>query len=236
MAEIKSVSRQSINEDAASLPGAQTNARRLRIEPDPVTAIPRNELTPSVMRLIDELASLKTELSAAQQRVAELEVVADEDPLVPALNRRGFMRELDRAIAYFKRYQSEIALIYIDLNDFKGINDTYGHAAGDEALRHMAELLCQNVRKSDIVGRLGGDEFAIVLQKAELNIAETKAQQLEEAARRFPLAFQGRTIPVDLSAGAAAVLESDNAETALERADEAMFARKEAIRAGALSR
>lgn len=210
-------------------PGRQSE-RRERGSIDVASAIPRNEMTPTVQstvqQLIDELEQVRLELNEAQQRVAELETVADEDPLVPVLNRRGFYRELERAISFSRRYGTELSLIYIDMDDFKKINDTYGHAVGDEALRVVAKLLSDNVRRSDIVGRLGGDEFAIVMQHAGLDVSMRKAAQLEDAAAAIDLRAGGSKIRLGLSAGASNVIDGDTPEDAMTRADAAMFERK----------
>ena len=89
--------------------------------------------------LLAEIARLKAELLNAEWRIAELEARADVDPLTDILNRRGFDRELKRSLAYIARYRSEAALIFIDLDGFKGVNDRHGHAAGDALLKQVAE-------------------------------------------------------------------------------------------------
>lgn len=212
------------------LPNAAALARRPSPDDGLRAGMPASDTTPTeqnkVLALMRELEQVKSQLESANKRVLELETVADEDPLVPLLNRRGFVRELSRAIAYSRRYKTELSLIYLDLNLFKIINDDFGHAAGDDALRHVAGILTDNVRESDIVGRLGGDEFAIVLVKAGLGAAEVKAAQLEDAVSAAPIVLGAEAVSLGITAGAAAVLHEDNAEQALQRADEAMFARK----------
>ena len=85
---------------------------------------------------------------------------------MPVANRRSFVRELSRMLSYAQRYGGEISVLYFDVNDMKSINDTYGHAAGDAAIGHVANLLAASIRESDVVGRLGGDEFGIILANA----------------------------------------------------------------------
>ena len=87
------------------------------------------------------------------------------DPLTGLLNRRGFEKELSRVLATARRYDEQGVLIYLDLDDFKRVNDNYGHSAGDEMLKQVACFLDKSVRRSDYVARLGGDEFAILLIK-----------------------------------------------------------------------
>jgi Diguanylate cyclase, GGDEF domain len=124
--------------------------------------LPAHELTPKVRsalgHLIDEVADLRHELLTTQRRLLELERLADEDALAPISNRRAFLRDLARTIKYVERYGAACSLLYFDVNGLKSINDTHGHAAGDAALIHVADILRSNTRTSDVVGRLGGDE------------------------------------------------------------------------------
>lgn len=213
-------------------PARRGPGQRQRRSPErgPLPEIPNGEMTPqvqsAVMGLMEELDQLKDQLSAANERVCELESVADEDPLVPVLNRRGFVRELERALAYVRRYGTTASLVFIDLDDFKSINDLHGHAAGDAALRHVAEFLLANVRRSDIVGRLGGDEFAIVLHRADALAAEKKAFQLAGSIIAQPVLFDALEIALDLSVGVTELGETDTVSEALERADRAMYRHK----------
>jgi len=210
---------------------AAASARRQRAEPPPTADIPTAELTPrvesAVTRLMRELDRLKDDLLSAQERVNALETVADEDALVPVLNRRGFHRELDRVLAYRKRYGGAVSLVFMDLDDFKAVNDTYGHAAGDAVLRHVALLLLANVRRSDLVGRIGGDEFALVLHHADQAAAQAKTDRLTALVGSVPVTHDGQLIPVGLSAGVAELTDFDTTATALRRADRAMYANKE---------
>lgn len=203
--------------------------RRQRAAPatSAVSELPREEMTPrvrsAVMELMGELDRLKDELVAANERVTELEDMADEDPLVPVLNRRGFGRELERTLAYVRRHRTTVTLVYLDLDDFKAVNDRHGHPAGDAALRHFAQLLLANVRRSDLVGRLGGDEFAAVLHRADAEAAARKAAQLVERLAREPVVHEGREIRLGMTAGATELRADDTVESVLERADRAMY-------------
>ena len=118
------------------------------------------------------LRKLRARLADALKRIAELEASADTDFLLDIPNRRGFEREFHRAIAYIQRYQASGALIVLDVDRLKPINDAFGHAAGDQVLKAIAAALVRQVRSSDVVGRLGGDEFAVLLW----NLTETDAQ------------------------------------------------------------
>ena len=99
-----------------------------------------------------------------QERVEQLDQLAHQDSLINLPNRRGFMRELERLIARVDRYGIDGAMLFVDVDGLKTINDTFGHRAGDEALIQVANLLANGVRQSDVVARIGGDEFGILLE------------------------------------------------------------------------
>src|SRR5215468_6675280 len=137
---------------------------------------------------------LRAELEAALQRIEELQASADTDFLLGIPNRRGFEHELERAVAYIKRYQASGAVILLDVDRLKPINDAFGHAAGDRVLKAIAEVLTRQVRASDVVGRLGGDEFAILLWNLSETDARAKAALLEAEIDRLTFEFEGRNI------------------------------------------
>ena len=120
-----------------------------------------------------------------------LEAHADIDPLTGLANRRAFERELTRALAYVKRHGINAALLYLDLDDFKGINDRHGHSAGDAMLRAVASVLGRHVRESDLVARIGGDEFALLLWQCDEANAAAKAQALEASIGRTTAMHEG---------------------------------------------
>ena len=181
---------------------------------------------PEVLRLMQEVDALRLELEAMGRRLAEAERLADHDVLTPLINRRAFVRELQRAIALTRRHQTPASLVYVDLDDFKAVNDRYGHAAGDAVLIAVAERLTAEVREADVVGRIGGDEFAIILQHADLKAANAKAIALALAVEREPIAHAGKAIKVSLTFGVRQIGAVDSAEQALSEADAAMYLRK----------
>ena len=178
-----------------------------------------HDLRREVDRLSSELADMRAHSSL-------LESLAQEDPLTGLLNRRGFFRDLARAVAYRTRYGTDIAILLADLDAFKPINDTYGHEAGDKALVHVAGLLRNNVRASDSVARLGGDEFGLILWHADEAAARQKAASLEDLIATSAVNLEGETLRLGCSVGVAALTTSDAAEDAVARADRAMYARK----------
>jgi len=199
-----------------------------------VLGIPEAEFTSSVrdaiMTLMGEVDALRRELQQTRQRLEEVERAADRDTLLPLLNRRAFVRELTRYIAFSARYGTPASLIYFDLNGFKQVNDTYGHAAGDSVLAHFADVLLSHVRESDVVGRLGGDEFGVILSHANDQQAHKKAATLADTLKGNPARWRNQVIPVGFSYGAFELLAGDNADAAIARADEAMYAQKRSAR------
>ncbi|HEY4124616.1 MAG TPA: GGDEF domain-containing protein [Rhizomicrobium sp.] len=197
-----------------------------------VLGIPETEFTASVrdaiMTLMGEVDSLRRELQQTKVRLEEVEKTADQDHLLPLLNRRAFVRELTRYIAYSDRYGTPASLIYFDLDGFKAINDTHGHAGGDAVLAHFAETLRLNVRDSDIMGRLGGDEFGVILSHATQEQAYKKADTLADKLKASPAQWCGQTIAMTFSYGAFELKPGESADSAMARADEAMYAHKRA--------
>ncbi len=173
-----------------------------------------------------ELQRLRAEVEALRARAEAAEAAADHDVLTPALNRRGFVAALHRAMAYCKRHQVPAVLLYLDLDGFKGVNDTHGHAAGDAALVRVAELMRDNLRESDAVGRLGGDEFGLLLMNAGVEEGRDKAARLSETLRTEGFVHEGRRIPLGGSFGVRAWNGQADVETWLAEADAAMWLRK----------
>ncbi len=223
--------------------GAAAYARQAEAAPtSPVTVgatasvlgIPESEFTPrvrdAIVTLMGEVDSLRRELAATKARLDEAERNADQDHMLPLLNRRAFVRELTRYIAFAGRYGTPASLIYFDLNGFKAINDSYGHPAGDAVLHNFARVLAENVRDSDCVGRLGGDEFGVLLSHADQEQAHKKADLLAERLRATPTQWNGSPISVSFAYGAFELKAGDDADLAMARADEAMYAHKRTSR------
>jgi len=177
-------------------------------------------------RLAAEVDRLAAELEASRARITELEARIDIDPLTETLNRRGFERELKRSLAYVKRYGVSAALVYLDLDDFKPVNDRHGHAAGDAVLKAIAAALISHVRASDVVARIGGDEFVVLLWNVSEREAAAKAAELEAAVFATPVRCGASTLVVGASAGVAFIGPLETPAEALGRADAAMYARK----------
>jgi diguanylate cyclase (GGDEF)-like protein len=217
----------------AAVPRAAKRRKRaaVELEPAPRRARPVNApvSAPRPVRANDAkltVRRLRTELSRALARIDELQASADTDFLLDIPNRRGFERELHRSIAYIKRYHAGGALIVLDVDRLKPINDAFGHAAGDQVLKAVVAALSRQVRSSDVIGRLGGDEFALLLWNLSETDARAKAASLEQAIDGLTFVFRGRTVTAGASAGVAILGPHAEAGQALEEADSAMYVRK----------
>jgi diguanylate cyclase (GGDEF)-like protein len=177
-----------------------------------------------------EIGRLTAALAEARATIAKLELMAEVDPLLNILNRRGFERALIRTLAYVKRYRAPAALLYLDLDDFKLINDLHGHAAGDAVLKAVAGILACNVRGSDVVARLGGDEFALLLFNLGEIQARAKARSLERILPAAGVAWAGARLSVGASVGVTAIEPHDKPASVIARADHVMYLRKAARR------
>jgi diguanylate cyclase (GGDEF)-like protein len=209
---------------------APTGERRIPATVDPAEA--GSARRSDAMRLAEEVERLARELAAARVQMADLEARAEIDPLTDVLNRRGFERELKRSLAHAKRYGTSAALIYIDLDGFKAVNDRHGHAAGDALLKAVAAVLARHIRASDVVARLGGDEFAVLLWHLTEDDAQNKARLLETAVTRTTGTHAGATFSAGASAGATLLLPLDQPADVLDRADRDMYRRKGARKSG----
>jgi len=187
-------------------------------------SVPRSPVAPNDVE--PTIRGLRAQLALALARIDELQAHADTDFLLDIPNRRGFERELNRSIAYIKRYHASGALIVLDVDRLKPINDAFGHAAGDQVLQAIVAELSRQVRSSDVIGRLGGDEFALLLWNLSETDARAKAASLEQAVDRLTFTFRGRTVTTGASAGVAVLDPHAEAGRALEQADSAMYVRK----------
>ena len=170
---------------------------------------------------------LRASLAEMRSRVEELEAIAETDTVTPLPNRRRFQREIERVVSQATRHGTPSALLYIDLNGLKGINDRYGHLAGDAALIHVARLLSSLIRPTDLLARIGGDEFGLILDHLDHNSAIETADRLAACIAGNPLDVGGSSVPVAASIGVATILPGDTVEDVIQRADRNMYRAKE---------
>jgi len=178
--------------------------------------------------LAAEIARLRDEVARLQGRVDQLDQMAHQDVLIGLPNRRGFMRQLGQLIARINRYDDLAAMLFIDVDGLKLINDSCGHQAGDEALMFVAELLVRGVRSSDYVARIGGDEFGILLEHADESVAAETASRLVSQIAGCEFCYEGSCLPLSVAIGFSLITKGDSSEEVIQRADLAMYAEKAA--------
>ncbi|MFP6758087.1 MAG: GGDEF domain-containing protein [Alphaproteobacteria bacterium] len=168
-------------------------------------------------------ARIERQLADQIQRIAYLQDLSRTDDLTGLLNRRGFMDQFRRALAFSRRYGHEGLLLYCDLDSFKSVNDAYGHAAGDALLQLTGKTLLDAVRDCDVVGRLGGDEFAVVLVQTSWRDGLKRAQTIQWRLEQTTLDFDDQAIPLRVSIGYEAYGPEDAIDDLICRADMAMY-------------
>ncbi|PKI16923.1 GGDEF domain-containing protein [Colwellia sp. 12G3] len=184
-------------------------------------------------QLADKLndMSAKVELLEKQSKVFE-EKLADQqkksmqDALTKLANRAAFDEFFAKAMVRFHHEPFELALVVIDIDDFKKINDTYGHTAGDKTLQVIANSIIKNVNKGVFVGRYGGEEFVLIYSKTNEEALTADLNLLNKYVTRLPFKFKSNKVSITLSIGATHIKSDDNIHTAFERADQAMYKAK----------
>ena len=173
--------------------------------------------------LLGEIARLRAEVTRLEARVEELDRLAHRDALVPLANRRGMLRELEKMIARRERHGIPAAMLFVDLNDLKLLNDSFGHIGGDAALVNVAEKLLAGTRANDFVARLGGDEFCVLLDHADEKSALETAERLVDSIACEEFLFEGTPLPMSVAIGVTLIEKGDTPATVLARADKAMY-------------
>jgi len=178
-----------------------------------------------------QLRKLRKELSRKIEEISKLQLEADEfyklavmDHLTGLFNRRFADERLAAEIGRARRHKHALTVVCLDLDDFKHVNDKYGHSAGDLVLRTLADKMKKSVRTTDVAARLGGDEFMAILLECPPDGADVFLNRL----RPFQTTLGGDTITLNISAGLAGYQEGDTAEALLDRADRALYASKRA--------
>lgn len=158
----------------------------------------------------------------------QVRYLASRDALTRLRNRRELEETMEQELSRARRHQMPLALVFIDCDDFKRVNDTYGHDCGDCYLKHVADCLMALIRRSDSAFRFAGDEFVLLLPNQNLSGAEVIASRIRDELARQPLSYQGQQITVRISYGVASVegLQEWNLRALLRQADERLYAMK----------
>lgn len=199
-----------------------------------VLGIPAQERTASVVlavsALYEKIEDLTHELKRTREHLSELEQLVDVDCVAPVPNRRAFLRRLAWVLSMHERYGHSCSVLYFDINNFKQINDTYGHAAGDMTIRHVSQLFLDGLRESDFMARLGGDEFAIIMYYASYESALERGRKLAALVGRTPFLWGTHSVHVSVAYGAYQITRGDDAEGAMAKADAAMYQDKKRMK------
>jgi diguanylate cyclase len=187
------------------------------------------------LHAIDELDAARRQVAEAEGRIeslkAELEEVSGllrEDPLTGTLNRRGLEEVYARESARADRHGSPLCLVLLDLDNFKQLNDTHGHQAGDEALVELARTARQDLRPNDALARFGGEEFVLLLPDTDRDSAVAATTRLRTLLAELPLLHAGKQIRISFSAGIALRNPGESMLNLVGRADEALYRAKQA--------
>lgn len=177
----------------------------------------------------------RQEMRTAEKRIRELESelakmreLISEDQLTGSLNRRGLNDALERELARATRRQSPLCVALLDLDDFKKLNDTHGHCAGDAALVHVVRVIKDTLRKMDVIGRFGGEEFMILLPDTPLENAVQTLVRLQATLSREVLEHNGMHLSITFSAGVTLCGDGESQAELVERADGALYRAKKA--------
>jgi diguanylate cyclase (GGDEF)-like protein len=172
---------------------------------------------------VAEVEQLREQVRTLRLRIVELEELASNDELVRLPNRRSFLQSLSKLIDRVCRYDEPAAMIFVDVDGLKQINDCFGHSAGDAALIKVAQLLVRSVRESDCVGRLSGDEFGILLYRTDELGAWEMALRVVERVTNSEFHADGKSLRLSVAVGVGMIKPDDTPQETIKRADEQMY-------------
>lgn len=177
---------------------------------------------------VHSVLAVGRDVTAYKEMEAQLQTLATTDALTGISNRRSFMEKLAAELSVVKRYKTSAFLLLLDLDHFKKINDVYGHAGGDGALKYFSRLIQSSLRNTDVFARIGGEEFAIVLHATSFEVAQDIADKLRKLVEVAELEYQGQGMKLSVSIGMTN-LDAKDADLTIPllRADKALYAAKE---------
>jgi len=179
-------------------------------------------------QILDELKNADETITRLKLEIEKLERESHIDSLTKTYNRRVFTKDLNEILIAIEDKNIDLFLIMINADDFKNINDSYGHIAGDKTLIFLAKLLENSLRKGVKVYRYGGEEFTIILNRTTLEEAKKSADRIINETSQSKLLYKGHNIHLTISAGVACYKQGDTAESFIDRADKALYEAKDA--------
>ncbi|MBI3772268.1 MAG: diguanylate cyclase [Gammaproteobacteria bacterium] len=215
-----------INQLKTSIQGSLENIKQRLAEQRQHEDQRQKALEMQLMAMAQHVNIMENESRSLHLRLEEERAQALTDTLTEIPNRLAYEQRAVLEYARWQRYKHPLSLILCDVDHFKNINDTYGHKAGDRALKVIAKILKKSVRDADFLARVGGEEFAIILPETPLGDAMTVAEKLRANVQALEFAYNGTPVPITVSGGVAQFKEGDDAEKVYQRADEALYRAK----------
>nr|WP_275444183.1 GGDEF domain-containing protein [Pseudoalteromonas sp. MM17-2] len=180
---------------------------------------------------------MQSQVEALEQQVAQYEtklerqrLVSLQDGLTKLPNRIAFDERMDLELKHFKRHQTPLCLVVIDVDHFKSINDNYGHSAGDKTLQVLATAMKKSIRSTDFIARFGGEEFVMLMPNVSINNVVRPLEKLRHTIRSIPFKFKNEQVQITVSIGVTQINADDTALSAFDRADKALYEAKNAGR------
>ncbi len=190
----------------------------------------QTETTAKINILKTRLTETEEESALLRERLVVQRAHAQLDPLTKLPNRQAYDHQLNSEFSRWQRYSKPLTLIIADIDFFKKINDTFGHAAGDKVLKTVARVLQVNLRETDFIARFGGEEFVILMPETSLDAAAIVADKLRTTINECPFHSSNQKVPVTLSFGVCEFNEGDSTEIVFNKADKALYKAKESGR------
>ena len=178
----------------------------------------------------EQVRHSEQDLANLREELERVRLLIHADPMTGALNRRGLSAAFSRESARADRHGATLCMAMIDLDGFKGVNDAYGHQAGDNVLLHLVNLARETFRPSDVIARYGGEEFVILLPSTGLDSGAATIRRLQHNLAKSPYLHHGQPIPITFSAGVALRRQNEPEVDLIERSDEAMYRAKNALK------
>jgi len=185
-----------------------------------------NLLRSQMQTMVDKVETLQDESKNFEKRIQEQQAKSMEDALTKLANRASFDDYYAKSLMKFHSDNFDLAIVVLDLDNFKRINDTYGHTAGDKTLQVIANTLKKSINKNTFVARYGGEEFVLIMSQADKKEVMQSLENIRRKIERLPFKFKNDKVSITVSVGVTHLISEDNTHTAFERADEALYRAK----------